>query len=556
MRKILTIIAMLTLVACNQKKKEISLKLIPVKQGEYWGYVDKDGKFIINPQFKQAFTFTDDIALIQNTEGKFGFIDATGKIVVTAAYKDATGFSDGLAAVVKENQKIEYIDKTGKTVLNLDANIETAEAFVDGIALVELNGKKSYIDKTGKVTIANQFDNSYRFSNGLALIRQKVKEDYKYGYIDKTGKIVINPQFDDASFFNEDMAAIKVDKKYGFIDKTGKIVITPQFDDYSGFSNGLAAVKQGELWGFINKQGKFEINPQYKYVQDFNDEGLCPVRSTTNDKWGFITKDGKVKIEPQFESVSNFYDEISLTQLNKKWGVINKEGKYLTNPIYDEIRLSPMPFYPSYVQSDYFDISSISSMLFKDITNSSFRGYQKDFTFTKLQTKFPKLTHDNYSNYKDFESESNISLELASIDFLFNKGFTDYKAKYKKELKYNYYSGGTYYDDVYDGVTTTYDDNIPLRAAIYNFKLINKAKSKSADIMKELKSKLPQNFKVETPDDNTFILDGTDYSLAIIKKTDDDAIHLILAFEKATLDPLRKSNSNSSSATVDSTKKM
>lgn len=551
MRKITTICLVLFLLACNQKKDEISLKLIPVKQGEYWGYVDKDGKFVINPQFKQAYTFAEDLALIQNSEGKYGFIDEQGKLTIPAVYKDATSFSEGLAAVVKENQKIEFIDKSGKTILNLDANIETAQGFSEGLALVELNGKKSYIDKTGKVVITNRFDNAYNFSEGFALIRQKVKEDDKYGYIDKTGKIVITPQFDDANFFFENRASIKVDKKYGFIDKTGKIVISPQFDEVTIFSQNLAAVKQGDLWGFIDKEGKFVINPQFKSVYNFNSAGLCPVKSTTNDKWGFINKDGKMKIEAQFESVTNFYDNISITQLNKKYGVISKDGKYLTNPIYDDVRLSSQSYY-SYIQSDYFDISSVSSMLFKDLTNTSFRGLQKNMDFVKLQSKFSNLTHDNYSSFKDFESESNISLELSSIDFIFNSGFTDSKPKYRKELKYNYYSGGTYYDDVYDGITTTYNDNIPLKAAIYNFKLINKAKSKSADIMKELNNKLPQNFKVESPDENTFILDGTEYSLAIRKM--DDVIIIAIAFEKTTFDGLRKSASTNSSPAIDTAK--
>ena len=97
MRKITTICLVLFLLACNQKKDEISLKLIPVKQGEYWGYVDKDGKFVINPQFKQAYTFAEDLALIQNSEGKYGFIDEQGKLTIPAVYKDATSFSEGLA---------------------------------------------------------------------------------------------------------------------------------------------------------------------------------------------------------------------------------------------------------------------------------------------------------------------------------------------------------------------------------------------------------------------------------------------------------------------------
>lgn len=541
MRKIATICFIFFLLSCNQKKNEISLKLIPVKQGDYWGYVDKDGKFIINPQFKDAYTFVEDLALIQNTEGKYGFIDNQGKLKIPAIYKNAASFSEGLAAVVKENQKIEFIDKSGKTILNLDANIETAEKFSDGLALVELNGKKCYIDKNGKVVINNQFDNAYNFSEGLALIRQRVKEDAKYGYIDKTGKIIITPQFDDANFFFENRASIKVDKKYGFIDKTGKIVITPQFDEVAFFSQNLAAVKQGDLWGFIDKEGKFVINPQFKNVYNFNSAGLCPVKSTTNDKWGFIDKEGKMKIEAQFESVTNFYDDISITQLNKKYGVISKDGKYLTNPIYDDVKLSSQSYY-SYIQSDYFDISSITSILFKDISNTSFRGLQKNMDFAKLQAKFSKLTHENYSNYKDFEPDANIALELARIEFIFGNGFTSYQTKYKTEPRYNPYTYSYQNMQVPDGYTTSYNDNIPVKAIVYSYRLQNKAKLKASDIPKELKNKLPLNFQIENPENNIYILDGSDFSLAVILK--DDIKHLAVAFDKTTLDVFRKPKLN------------
>ena len=78
--------------------------------------------------------------------------------------------------------------------------------------------------------------------------------------------------------------------------------------------------------------------------------------------------------------------------------------------------------------------------------------------------------------------------------------------------------------------------------------MLNKAKTKSADIIKEIKSKLPTNFQLETPDNNTYILDGSEYYLAVSIK--DDVIHLIIAFEKSTLDGFRNTNS----VQVDSTK--
>ncbi|MEI6184441.1 MAG: WG repeat-containing protein [Bacteroidota bacterium] len=429
------------------------MKLIPVKQGDYWGYVDKTGKFIVNPQFKQAFAFKEGLALIKNTEGKYGYIDETGKIIINAVYKDAKSFSEGLAAVVKENQKIEFIDKMGKTILNLEAEIESVTEFSEGFAEVTVGGHNAYIDKTGKVVINGSFDYAYNFSEGLALIGQKVKdgdkETIKYGYIDKKGKIVINPQFDDANIFSEGRASVQVGKKYGFIDKEGKIIVTPQFDIVGYFKEGLASAKQGDLWGLIDKNGKFIINPQYKRVSNFNSEGLCAVFSTTNDKWGFIDKEGKIVIEPQFELVTDFYDGIALTEMNKKFGVVDLKGKFLTNPIYDDINLASSGTY--LIQSDYFDIGFISGLIFKDLNSSSFHGITSDMDFKALQSKYSGLTHDNYSKFYSSIKESNIALDLNYIGFEFNSGFTSITTKYKTEQRYNYYTSRYENYQVYQG---------------------------------------------------------------------------------------------------------
>jgi hypothetical protein len=77
-----------------------------------------------------------------------------------------------------------------------------------------------------------------------SVVLYPILQDGKWGYIDKTGKIVINPQFDNAWRFNDGLAKVRFGEKYGFIDKKGKIVINPQFDGIWGeFSEGLIEVR-------------------------------------------------------------------------------------------------------------------------------------------------------------------------------------------------------------------------------------------------------------------------------------------------------------------------
>lgn len=557
MKQILVAFLAFLLFSCNSNPKDeiFSLKLIPVKQGDYWGYIDKDGKFAVNPQFKTAYTFSEDLALVQNTEGKYGFIDMKGKLVISPVYKSALCFSEGLAAVVKENQKIEYIDNTGNTVLTLDANMETAQNFHDGFAMVEINGKKSFIDRTGKIVFGCPFEYVYDFHNGFALIAMKIKDQTKYGFIDKSGRIAINPTYDDASPFFENIASVKTDGKYGFIDNTGKIIVTPQFEDVMYFSQGLIGIKQGELWGFVNKEGKFAVNPQFKEVGNFTTSGLCPAKSVTNSKWGFIDKEGKIKIEPQFEGVTNFYDDVSVALLDKKYGVIGKDGKYLVNPVYESYEMFPNSYYIR-VKSDFFDVSGITAILFRDMTSTAIRGIEKGQSFTAMQARFPDLTHDNYNSLKNFKSEENNSMYLDEIDFMFNDGFTRSDPKYKTELRYNSITGNYENEPVLDITSTVYDDNASLKAISFNYQLQNKAKEKAGEIIKALKNKLPSDFSVESPDSSTYILSGANYYLGIVEEN--DYIHLVIAFEKSTMDMLKKLKDNSSSeykAQADSTKK-
>ena len=56
------------------------IKLIPVKSGKNYQYIDREGNIIINPQFKEATVFSDGMALIKTSgdEPKFGYIKEDG----------------------------------------------------------------------------------------------------------------------------------------------------------------------------------------------------------------------------------------------------------------------------------------------------------------------------------------------------------------------------------------------------------------------------------------------------------------------------------------------
>lgn len=48
--------------SCSDTPYHLEIKLIPVKSGEKWGYVDREGHYVINPQFEEADFFREGLA--------------------------------------------------------------------------------------------------------------------------------------------------------------------------------------------------------------------------------------------------------------------------------------------------------------------------------------------------------------------------------------------------------------------------------------------------------------------------------------------------------------
>lgn len=194
-------------------------------------------------------------------ETKFGYYDKKGNVVINPQFSGAGHFVDGLARVCNNDEKWGYIDKKGTYVIN--PQFERCRDFYDGLAAFRAGDKWGYIDKKGKYVINPQFDRADNFYNGMAVVCQ----GEKYGFIDKEGKFVVNPQFEYCSGFTygDGLALFMNDEeKCGFIDKEGKIVINPQFDAASEFFDGMALVKSNDKCGIIDKKGQYIVNPQFE----------------------------------------------------------------------------------------------------------------------------------------------------------------------------------------------------------------------------------------------------------------------------------------------------
>ena len=206
---------------------------MPGNNGKY-GFVDKNFKFVIPPQFDLAFEFSEGRAPV-SLNRKWGFIDVSGKLVAPPKYDHVLRFAEGLARV--------RIDTAIGTVLTWEGPEMT------------YTYRHGFIDRDGNEVIPLQFSEATRFSEGYALAAPATRQ--RLGIIDKRAKFVHQPEFQTAEEFHEGLAAVSVKRKYGYVDTSGRWVIRPTFERAESFRNGLARVmwKRG-FYGYINKRGK------------------------------------------------------------------------------------------------------------------------------------------------------------------------------------------------------------------------------------------------------------------------------------------------------------
>ena len=130
----------------KQQRKERDLPpdaIVKFNRKGKWGYRDRKGNVVIQPDYDDAFEFSEDLACVER-DGKLGYIDKKGDVVIDFKFDSATSFSDGLASVTV-GEKSGYIDKQGEEAVSL--RFDVATPFEDGRAIVREDGRWGVLDR-------------------------------------------------------------------------------------------------------------------------------------------------------------------------------------------------------------------------------------------------------------------------------------------------------------------------------------------------------------------------------------------------------------------------
>ncbi len=203
-----------------------------------WGYIDKTGSVVIEPQFDAAADFRNGVARV-------GFATLKGRLlsmIADVGLECEYTFIDRSGTFVPEPPPLHYATGApGELIPFMRADVA------------------GYLNAKGEVVIEPQFQVACAFSEGLAFV---CKEGL-FGYIDTRGEWVIPPRFQYANNFSDGLAGVPLGKHgWGFIDRAGNEVIPGKFAwVHGGSRHGIAEVTFNRKRGYINKKGEWVWKP-------------------------------------------------------------------------------------------------------------------------------------------------------------------------------------------------------------------------------------------------------------------------------------------------------
>jgi hypothetical protein len=165
--------------------------------GKKWGYIDKTGKWAIEPQYAGARGFSEGFA--GASDGRWGYIDQTGTWVIQPQFLAVAEFSEGVAPAAGREGDVThphtltgFIDQEAGWVI--EPKYVKAQPFSEGLAAVvvapALDSPAFYIDHAGKPAELGAYSAVYSFIDGLAVVRFGVG----FYYMDKTGARIFHAQ--------------------------------------------------------------------------------------------------------------------------------------------------------------------------------------------------------------------------------------------------------------------------------------------------------------------------------------------------------------------------
>lgn len=380
----------------NSILKELELNrivLYPYEQGDFSGFIDDKGKFVIKPVFDAASDFHEGLSLVSKNDSVY-FINKQNVNPFGKIYTDASVFRNGIAPV-KQNGKWFFINRQGQTISGLYDEINELS---DNVYVVKAGDRYGALDHFGQMLLEPKFDKLGDFKNGYAYYTEKGS----YGFVSRNGSLH-KAEFEWISdFSSEKVAIIKQNGKYGLVTAPGKILLEPAYDQIIKTNYPVFIVISGSLYGFFSAGGCFISQVAYDFMRekspDYYTNGVLFKLLKKNEQ-ALVDGNGHIYINfGTYQEIHFPHNELMRVRQKNKFGYLDK-------------RLVPVIPYKYQAATDFAD--SLALVKVKD-NNVLITTYGAEIFSTGAE--IVKLSRHYYSVNDDERSIINSEAELIFTD--------------------------------------------------------------------------------------------------------------------------------------------
>lgn len=278
--------------------------------------------YAITPDVSCQRAYAEGLAAVitgkaSDTAGTWGYVDKQGRMVVEPAFQEAESFQNGLAAV-RQDGLWGYIDKRGNWAVK--PRYARASGFnAEGTALVELDERDVLIDRQGQVVKTFELGTrSWGFERGQKLAEMEVPQPPRL-FNTATGRALTLPAdvmmlapSDDADHLPAQRRSSRYGGWWGLLDADGRWAIAPEVlrSQQPPLRDGdTLAVQRENTWRFVRPDGTALDSDGYENVTRVApglwlvkpkgdgpyallDARLKPLRTFTNQYVGVEATDG------------------------------------------------------------------------------------------------------------------------------------------------------------------------------------------------------------------------------------------------------------------------
>jgi hypothetical protein len=298
---------------------------------EQGGFGRTNAIWLAKPQFHAMEPLSDGLARVR-VSGKIGFIDRSGRFVIDPVFDEAWAFTPGLASTpVRQGRSAGVIDRTGAWMFRIDADgLQRAiSSDKDGGAAFgwrfQRDDRWGLLDLDGHVLLEPKFDHPIQRCADGHFVALREGEQL---YFRSDGSPLLHPNGGILSAGCGSLSPyiMKAGDKFGLMDGDGRVIAPPAFEALNAVTKDVWNAKLNGKWGRIGPDGHWLFEAKF----DDLSRGNSVIVATMNGKRGFLKADGSWLIEPRFDTVRPLDSESAIVATDGTTGLIRVKDQSWT----------------------------------------------------------------------------------------------------------------------------------------------------------------------------------------------------------------------------------